>query len=160
MMEVSINQAMRNSADIKANALGTLDRSMLKGKGNFVGFLGEEIVLAFDGFETANTFDYDILLDNDIKIDVKTKLCRAKPDRGYEASIATYYDQKCDIYVFTRIERTYNTGWICGYMNANDYHDKSHFVKKGTIDSTNGMMFKADSHNLAYYHLNSFGDLL
>lgn len=151
---------MRNSADKKANAMGTLNRSMMEGKGNFVGFLGEEMVLCFEGFEVANTFDYDILKDGDIKIDVKTKECQSEPLVGYEASVGTYYDQKCDIYVFTRIEKTYHTGWICGFMAASDYRDKSHLVTKGTIDQTNNMKFKADSYNLAYYHLHSFGDLL
>jgi len=160
LIDILITDEMRKNADRKAKAMGTLKRSIMEGKRNFVGFLGEEMILrSFDGFDEANTFDYDLLLDGEWRIDVKTKQVTSKPKPNYECSLGTYYRQQCDLYVFTRILSTFDSGWILGYMAPVDYYAKATYIKKGTYDKTNDFTFRADSYNLPINDLSSFLDL-
>ena len=108
MIEVKITPQMKKRAWAKARQMGRLRNSITHGKGNIAGFLGEEVANALIKGKISNTYDYDILYKN-IKYDVKTKRCTSPPKPFYECSVAAYNTkQKCDRYVFVRIE------WVRG----------------------------------------------
>ena len=88
MIEINIGEDVIKKAEIKANKMGILRNSIMQGKGNIVGFLGEEIVKNYINAEESNTYDYD-LIKKGIKIDVKTKKTKVKPLPHYEASVTT-----------------------------------------------------------------------
>ena len=70
MQEIKISLDMLDAARQKAKELGKLNNSILKGKGNLAGFIGEQIALSFLGGEWQNTYEYDILLSDGEKVDV------------------------------------------------------------------------------------------
>ena len=78
IVEIPFTQDMVNSAKAKAKQMGSIKNSILKGKGNFAGFLGEEAVAAYISadiisFEEGDAkYGHDIL-KNDRRIEVKTK---------------------------------------------------------------------------------------
>lgn len=147
IIDIEITDSMREAAQAKADDLGSINRSMLDGKGNMIGFLGEEIMLHKFECTQNNTYDYDIMV-GDKKIDVKTKHCTTVPRETYECSIQTYYDQKCDYYVFIRILKDLSRGWILGAIKKDEFMDKAIHYKKGYRDKSNDFTFKADSYNL------------
>lgn len=153
MIEVEIKKEWIEEAEKKAKDLGILNHSIMKGKRNKIGFLGEIIVSNYLKAKIENTYDYDIV-KNGITIDVKSKQCKFKPLPHYECSIAAYNTkQKCDLYVFVRIDETLTKAWICGIIGKKDYFSKAILRKKGFVDQRNGMIFKADSYNLEIKNL-------
>jgi hypothetical protein len=113
----------------------------MKGDGNIAGFLGEEVANSVIGGIINNTYDYD-LVSNDITYDVKTKRCTSPPRDFYECSIAEYNTkQKCDRYVFVRIENKngrWGRAWVLGWMNKKDYFKKAVKLKKGSCKVKEG----------------------
>ena len=72
MIEVTITDDMLIKAREKAVEMGKLHNSILRGKGNMSGFIGEQIALHILGGTWENTYDYDMKV-GDTRIDVKTK---------------------------------------------------------------------------------------
>ena len=107
MKFVKIQDWMFLNANKKSKNMGKLKNSITSGEGNLAGFLGEEII-KFDLGEKCtecNTYDYDIILKNKIKIDVKTKRTTVEPLDYYECSVAEYNTkQKCHVYAFVRVD--------------------------------------------------------
>ena len=106
MIEVEITEEMKKRAWAKSREMGVIKNSIMKGDGNIAGFLGEEIAnVVIDG-TINNTYDYDLVSQEGIKYDVKTKRCTSPPKPYYDCSVANFNTkQKCDRYVFVRIER-------------------------------------------------------
>jgi hypothetical protein len=154
MQEVAISLPMLDLARTKAAELGKLHNSILKGKGNIAGFLGEQIALHCLGGTWANTYDWDIILPDGKRIDVKTKQTSVKPLPEYECSVTKYNTkQKCDAYAFVRLKNDFMVGWYLGCMDKEKYLEKAAFKKKGDIDPSNTYKFKADCYNLAIKEL-------
>ena len=86
----------------KATEMGLLHNSILRGGGSVAGFLGEQIVLSVMGGEDRHeSYDYDIVLDDGRKVEVKTKQTSATPLPHYSCSISNFNTrQDCDIYAF------------------------------------------------------------
>lgn len=159
MVEVKIQKEWVERAKEKAEEMGVLKHSFMKGTGNVIGFLGEIVVANYLKAEIENTYDYD-LIKNQIKIDVKSKRCTSVPKLNYECSVAAYNTkQKCDYYVFTRILDSLDTAWICGIIKKNDFFKSACFYKKGYTDTSNMMTFKEDTYNLRIYDLIDFKKL-
>ena len=155
MIEVQITKEMLHEAYDKASELGILNNSILKGKGNFTGFLGEQVALKVLGGEWCNTYNYDILL-NGKRIDVKTKQTTVKPLPHYECSVAAFNTkQDCDEYAFVRVLKDYTVGWFLGTMPKKEYFDRATFLRKGDTDPSNGFTVRADCYNLS---IDSLGD--
>ena len=97
MIRLNITNDMIESCKEKAKSIGKLKNSITNGKGNLSGVLGE--YLAHKHLPRSiwkNTFDYD-LVENGVRIDVKTKRCTSAPKDFYDCSIAeTSLHQKCD----------------------------------------------------------------
>ena len=160
MVQIDINPEWIKEAKKKADDLGVLKHSFMKGEGNLVGFLGEIIVAKFLNADIQNTYDYDLVKGN-IKIDVKSKKCTSKPRDHYECSVAAYNTkQKCDFYVFVRILDTLDIGWICGIIRKEKFFTKAKLYKKGFTDTRNYMTFKEDTYNLEIGDLVDLGKFI
>jgi hypothetical protein len=110
MQEIIITDDMFLKAREASVKLGVLRNSIRSGEGNLFGFLGEYITQAAIGATLNNTLDWDLKL-NDLKIDVKTKATTVVPQTTYDCSVAKFNTtQKCNIYVFTRILKTFEKG--------------------------------------------------
>jgi hypothetical protein len=150
MREVIIRPEQIEEARRKAKEMGALNNSILEGKGNVYGFMGEIVFAEAMGLAFSNTFDYDFILDG-IKIDVKTKHCTSPPRPEYECSVADVNkDQDCHFYVFVRVMKDLSKAWILGKKRKADYYNEATFYKKGQEDpnSKNGFEFTADCYNL------------
>lgn len=155
MQELKISLGMLDAARKKAQELGKLNNSILKGKGNLAGFLGEQIALAFLKGEWQNTYEYDIVLPSGEKVDVKTKQTSVTPQPDYECSVANRNTtQKCDSYAFVRVKNDFTVGWYLGKINKDDFWKKSVFLKKGEIDGSNNYRVRADCYNIKINELN------
>ena len=148
MIEVKITDEMLIKAREKTVEMGKLYNSILRGKGNMSGFIGEQLALKVLGGAWENTYDYDLKV-NDIRIDVKTKQTSVKPLPHYECSIAAFNTkQDCDGYAFVRVLNDFSVGWFLGVLTKQDYFDKATFVKKGEVDPSNNYTVKADCYNV------------
>jgi len=66
-----------------------------------VGYIGEALVLHLEGGEIKDTYDYDLIDRNGVKIDVKTKERKVVPRSNYNCTVADFNTkQKCDRYAF------------------------------------------------------------
>ena len=148
--EIQITEEMRQKADHKAFMLGELNNSILRGNGSHSGYLGEMIVVGVLGGKLANTFDYDIVLDDGTRVDVKTKRTSSPPLPYYSCSVAKFNTrQDCDAYAFVRVKYDLSVGWYLGYINKNDFYLKATEHKRGEHDPSNGFIFHADCYNLS-----------
>jgi len=149
MIKVNITEQMLNDATFKAVSLGNLNNSILKGDGNIVGFLGEQLALSVLGGQEKNTYDYDIVTDSGVKVDVKTKKTTVEPREYYDCSVAAFnIKQKCSYYCFVRVKYDYSCGWVLGVYPKDEYYKDAVFLKKGDIDPSNNYTVKADCYNL------------
>ena len=155
MEEINITKSMMDKAEKRAKELGVLKNSIIRGKGNIAGFIGEQIALHCIGGEWQNTYEYDILTSDGRRIDVKTKQTSVKPLPEYDCSIAKYNTkQKCDFYAFVRVKRDLTIGWYLGMLGKQEYFDKARFLKKGTVDPSNNYKVQADCYNVKIEDLN------
>lgn len=149
MIEVIVTGDMLVEARDKAAEMGRLCNSIINGAGNIAGFIGEAIAQKVMGGVLANTYDYDLVLCNGKTVDVKTKQTSVKPLETYECSIAKLNTtQECDFYAFVRVKNDFSVGWLLGVYEKQQYMLDSVFMKKGTIDPSNGYTVKSDCYNL------------
>jgi len=147
--KIFITKEMLQKSENKAKEMGSLNNSILQGNGNLSGFLGEVIALQVLGGTEINTYDYDLVTTNGIKIDVKSKKTTVEPKEHYDCSVAAFnVKQKCDVYCFVRIKDDYTCGWYLGIYPKEDYFKDATFFKKGDIDPSNNYIVKADCYNL------------
>ena len=151
MIEVKITEDMKKRAWKKSREMGEINNSITHGDGNIAGFLGEEVANTIIQGEINNTYDYDIIKD-EIKYDIKTKRCTSKPKTYYDCSVAAFNTkQKCDHYVFVRIENVrgkWGRAWILGSYEKELYFKDARFLEKGKIDGNNNFRVKADCYNM------------
>jgi hypothetical protein len=149
MIEIVISPAMLVEARDKAAEMGQLRNSIIRGAGNIAGFIGEAIAQQVLGGKLCNTYDYDLVLDNGTKIDVKTKQTGYVPLPSYDCSIAALNTkQDCDYYAFVRVKNDFSVGWYLGVYNKEQYMKDAVFMQKGTIDPSNGYTVKSDCYNI------------
>ena len=162
MIEVKITEEMKKSAWAKSREMGVIKNSIMKGDGNIAGFLGEEVANVVIGGTINNTYDYDLVAQDGTKYDVKTKRCTSPPKPYYDCSVANFNTkQKCDRYVFVRIEnknKRWGRAWVLGWLTHDDYFKKARKLIKGQKDLSNGFVVRADCHNVAISELNKFKD--
>ena len=124
---------MINNAKEKSENLGAINNSILKGKGNFAGYLGEEIVAHYIKADIVSNSEYNHdLLKNNQRIEVKTKRRTVEPQDHYDASVAyTSRHQSPDLYIFTSIQFKNGTpikAWICGKKEPKEYFKRAIIV--------------------------------
>lgn len=156
MKEIDVTGGQLIRARQKAVEMGRLANSITNGAGNLAGFIGEIIVADELNAKQDNTYDYDLLLKDKTRIDVKTKRCNSAPLDTYDCSIAAHgTKQKCDAYVFVRVLNDFSKAWILGKLGKEEYFDKATFFKKGMVDPDNGFRFRADCYNVKIHMLES-----
>jgi hypothetical protein len=156
IIEIPIEKSWFDLANYLANDLGVLNNSIEQGKGNVIGFLGEEMFCQYTGARRMNTYDYDVTLDGQ-KIDVKTKRTTVRPDYHYNVSVAAANTkQKCDSYYFVRVHTSLEYGWLLGGIRKTPFYEAATFNRKGEEDNTSGWLFKADCYNLPISGLINF----
>ena len=149
MQEVEITLDMIDKARAKSTEMGVLKNSIIRGNGNIAGFVGEQIALQCLGGEWKNTYEYDILMPNGKRIDVKTKQTSVAPLPEYDCSIARFNTkQDCDSYAFVRVKKDLTIGWYLGTIAKAKFFDKARFMKRGTVDPSNNYKVQADCYNL------------
>ena len=154
MIELPISADMLIEARDKAVAMGRLRNSITRGQGNLAGFLGEDIAQQVIGGTLANTYEYDLIMEDGITVDVKTKLTSVTPIETYTCSVAKLnVTQKCHYYAFTRIKNDYSVGWFLGLCSKERYYKEAIFMEKGTVDPDNGYVVRSSCYNLPIHSL-------
>ena len=113
-----------------------LNNSITQGDGNLAGALGEIIVCDHYNASHENTYDYDLII-KEKKIDVKTKRHNQElsPTPNWAAAVSNFNThQKCDYYCFVGMGYDLSVAYIFGFMQKDDFYQKSIFGKKGEID--------------------------
>lgn len=155
MIKTQITQNQINNAKRKSDDLGKLNNSIREGRGNFIGFLGEELVKSTLNIQDNNSYDFDLIYNN-LKLEIKTKERTVIPRPFYNATVAAYNTrQECDYYVFVSILNNLEYGWICGYLPKKEFYNKATFNRKGEPE-TPYFNFKADCYNVKYSDLLEF----
>ena len=75
MIQIKTTKEMIVHSYCKSVQMGELKNSIMNGKGNFIGFIGEAATKSYFQIPITtnhNTYDYDLVLNNDT-IDVKSK---------------------------------------------------------------------------------------
>lgn len=157
MIEVGITLQMIDAARTKAAEMGALNNSILRGQGNIAGFIGEQVALHVMGGKWDNTYNYDIVLDDGTKVDVKTKQTSVEPKMNYECSIhAGSRKQDCDLYAFVRVKKDLTTAWFLGVKNRGEYFREASYLKKGDKDPSNNFTVRSDCYNLPISQLDAW----
>ena len=147
LKEVDIDGDTVKLAHEKAKKLGVVSRSITKGEGNIVGFIGEHLAQSVYGGELINTFKYDLVLPDGRRIDVKTKRTGYLPKPEYDCSVTDFQiDYDCDGYIFVRVLNDYQKGWVLGCIDKKAFKDNSTYHKKG--DREGGFVFKHSCYNV------------
>lgn len=159
-IKLQISPSMIEQATSMANKLGSLNNSIRKGEGNIAGYLGQISVLnAIENMKWDDTYDYDLIWDNELKVEVKTKDRTVKPKSFYECSVSSANNsQKADIYVFVSLlrENIYTTAFILGYIPCKKYMEYAEFLPVGSIDPNNMWKVKQSCYNLPISNLMAF----
>ena len=149
MQEINVTPEMLMNAMNKSKEMGQLNNSITRGQGNIAGFIGEEVArYVLKGAEN-NTYDYDLITDKGLRVDVKTKRTSVKPRDYYECSVAALNTkQDCDYYAFVRVHNDMHTAWFLGVYPKESYYQDATFLKKGDVDPSNNFTVKSDCYNL------------
>lgn len=160
LVTIDITEDMIQKANQKATSMGQLRNSILKGEGNDIGFLGEEILRKYLAIESKNSFDYDMVF-KDIKIEVKTKRTSVPPEPHYECSVAAYNTkQNCDIYVFARVNYDMTRGWLIGYLKKDDFYKRARKSDAGSTEIENEYLEHATCYKVQAQETNNIKELL
>jgi hypothetical protein len=157
MKEVIVTQKMLIDARKKAEEMGAIRNSILNGGGNLAGFVGEFIAQKVMGGKIQNTFEYDLVLDDGTKVDVKSKQTAVVPKDYYDCSVSAFSKkQDCDRYAFVRVKKDLTVGWFLGTETSENYFKKARFLKKGEKDGDNGFTVRGDCYNLKISELDQW----
>lgn len=149
MQEISVTSDMVAHAMQKAKEMGRLNNSITRGQGNISGFIGEEVARHILGGKENNTYDYDLITDQGLTVDVKTKRTSVAPKTFYECSVAAFNTkQNCDYYAFVRVHNDMHTAWFLGVYPKGKYFEDAKYLRKGEVDPSNNFTVKADCYNI------------
>lgn len=149
MIQIDLTPEIRNRARREAMNMGPIGGSITGGAANIIGFIGEIVVADITGAEPRNTKDYDLILPDGRRVDVKSKTCKSTPQPSYDCSVAAHGTQQdCDEYVFVRVFADLSRAWILGSIPKQEFYAKAKHWKKGEVDEDNGYKVRADCYNL------------
>ena len=115
------NNTLLNIED-RAKTLPLLNNSIREGKGAVVAYLGEAVVKKVLDGDIKDTYDYDIVYGDDIKVDVKTKERTVPPRENYNCTVADFNTkQECDEYAFVSVLNDHSTAWYLGKISKKDF---------------------------------------
>jgi hypothetical protein len=159
-IQVVITDAMLREAERMAQEMGELRNSIMEGRRNVAGFLGELCFrAAFPKAIRANTYDFDLLL-NGKSIEVKTKERTVRPQPHYDCTVPAYNTrQKADFYVFVSLLRAkehYTEGFLLGFIRPEEFRQKATLLRENEVYPANGIRVRADCYNLPVSQLRQF----
>ena len=112
--------------------MGKLHNSILRGKGNMSGFIGEQIALDSRWNVGEYIYDYDMKV-GDTRIDVKT-IQTSVAAAAQECSIAAFNTtQDCDGYAFVRVLNDFSVGWFLGVLDKADEVPNRYLYEKAML---------------------------
>ena len=79
VIEIPVTTPIMTTAHAKSVEMGVLRNSITSGEGNLAAFIGEGLVHQYlldhgSLVSWENTYEYDMVMDGEVRIDVKTKL--------------------------------------------------------------------------------------
>ena len=153
MIAIDITPSMIEKAQMEASRVGVLNNSILQGKGNLAGKIGEEIAVRSFGAEIIDSYSYDVMMRGQ-RVEIKTKRRTVTPRPDYEVSIArTSVHQALDADTYLFISLTMDgdipvKGWVCGEMPVSEYFDRARVIRKGEKDYRNNFVCHTDMYNM------------
>ena len=184
MFTIPFTQEMIDRAIERANEISFSDsRTQVKNSGEGLsdvataGFLAEEAVAAHLNADLTSTstsidkYHYDLILENGVTTEIKTKRRTVAPRPDYEVSI---YDistfQRPDLYMFVSLEFEKSTKkgktlqydnlkniWLLGQKTPDAFFKDAVLWKAGDYDDRNKLRLKSNTYNLAIYQLDAIG---
>lgn len=149
MEELLFDKSMIEEAQEWADNLGAIKNSITKGKGNYVGRLGELALAKHIGAgEAQDQSGYDLVFKGK-KIEVKTKRRAVPPRESYLVNIAETSKHQMfrvgrpDVYAFLSAQfesqkagqyKNLQKLWLCGYKSPKDFFNQATFYSKGDKD--------------------------
>ena len=157
------NNTLLNIND-RAKTLPLLNNSIRKGEGVVVAYIGEEVVKRVLNGKIEDTYNYDVVYGENIKVDVKTKERTVPPKEHYNCTVADFNTrQECDEYAFVSVLNDHSTAWYLGKISKEDFYKEAKFYKEGELDPdsppSTEFYFKADCYNIPISKLNSGSNL-
>ena len=151
-------EKMVKEAKAWGKEIGAIKNSIVRGRGNMAGKLGELAFSAYVGSPLEDKTNYDMVHYGE-KLEIKTKRRTVPPLQDYDVSIATTSThQKADRYVFISIEfdrkdkRNNFYGvksiWLCGDKGVEEYRKDAFLYTRGSVDPSNGFKVKVDMLNM------------
>jgi hypothetical protein len=153
MKKFKVSEATFKEAKRRFDNFPLINNSIRHREGGLVGYIGEALVLHLKGGEIKDTYDYDVIDRNGLKIDVKTKERKVAPLPHYNCTVAAFNTkQKCDRYAFVNVLKDMKTAWYLGSISKKEFYKKAVFRKKGEYDPTapshRPFRFTADCYNI------------
>ena len=153
MKRFKVSEATFKEAKRRFDNFPLINNSIRQREGGLVGYIGEALVLHLEGGEIKDTYDYDLIDRNGVKIDVKTKERKVAPRSNYNCTVADFNTkQKCDRYAFVSGLNDMKTAWYLGSISKEEFYKKAVFRKKGELDPDSSpnypFKFTADCYNI------------
>ena len=112
------NDTLLNIKD-RAKTLPLLNNSIRKGEGVVVAYIGEEVVKRVLNGKIEDTYNYDVVYGENIKVDVKTKERTVPPKEHYNCTVADFNTrQECDEYAFVSVLNDHSAAWITSSVRS------------------------------------------
>ena len=124
-----------------------LSNSIMRGGCNIIGALGEVMIQdIFVHQDTASTYDYDLIIDND-RIDVKTVKVTNKPNKFFNAKIPAYQKfQETDYYFFGYVTADLTEYYLAGYIAKEQFFNLAELKRAGETEQD--FTFRCDTYIL------------
>tara|TARA_Y100000310_G_C20587276_1_gene766130 strand:+ start:546 stop:1025 length:480 start_codon:yes stop_codon:yes gene_type:complete len=153
MKKFKISQQALRRIKTRAEKLPLLNNSIRNGEGAMVAYIGEEVVNRVLEGEIKDTYDYDLIYGDQIKVDVKTKERTVSPRQNYNCTVADFNTkQDCDEYAFVSVLNDHSAAWYLGKISKEDFYKEARFHKEGDLDPDSSpnspFYFKADCYNI------------
>lgn len=164
MIILPFNDEQVKLAKEQAKNLGAIRNSILRGGGNFAGYLAELALHDYIGGDLISNdkgskkYKYDLVV-NGKRVEVKAKRRTKDPKPSWEASIAdTSRHQTPDLYAFLSLTfdkqlKEVQKVWLCGFIQPQKYFQKAQFWARGDRDKSNGWLVSQNCWNLPYSQL-------
>lgn len=120
------------------NTFGAIKNSIKNGKGNFLGSVGEVVLLDYytlkgATIQDAQQYDYDFIL-NDYRIEVKTQAIKFEPKDNWTCHVPDYNtEQKCDYYAFMGVNLQKNEAYLFGFVKKDVWKTIKTLKKQGEM---------------------------
>ena len=153
LQRFKVSEATLKEAKRRFDNFPLINNSIRQREGGLVGYIRQALVMHLQGGEKKDTYEYDIINAEGLKIDVKTKERKVAPRSNYNCTVADFNtNQKCDRYSFVSVLEDYKSAWYLGSISKKDFYEKAVFYKQGDLDPESSprypFKFTADCYNI------------